>query len=101
MKQIVEWAEINRRPHEAQYGLKANVSKERQTWKKNQCNVEILEEISPTSGNLLSTSNSSSNATYSEYFKSLFITSKIDYVAFVVFVSFFFVFNCTYFIIYP
>ena len=100
MKQVVDWAEINGRLHKVQYGLKANVPKERQTWRKNQCNVDILEEISPTSGNLLSKLNSRSNATYSEFFKSLSITSKIDYVAFVVFVSFFFVFNCTYFAIY-
>ena len=100
LKQIVEWAEINSGPHEAQYGLKANVTKERLTWKKNSCDVAILEEISPTSGNLFSTLNTRPNAAYSKFFKGLSITSKIDYVAFAVFVSLFFVFNCTYFVIY-
>ena len=59
-----------------------------------------LEEISTTSENALSTSNSRPNATYFKFFKNLSITSKIDYVSFFVFVSFFFMFNCIYFSIY-
>ena len=100
IKQVVEWVAINKRSHAVQYGLKANVPKERQTWKKNRCDVEIQEEISTTSGNLLSTSNSKHNATYFKFFKNLSIASKIDYVAFVVFVSIFFMFNCIYFAMY-
>ena len=96
IKQVVEWAAINKRSHTVQYGLKTNVLKERQTWKKNQCNVEILEEISTTSGNTLSTSNSRHDATNFKFFKNLSIASKIDYVTFVVFISFFFMFNCIY-----
>ena len=100
IKQVVEWAAINKRSHTVQYGLKTNVLKERQTWKKNQCNVEILEEISTTSGNTLSTSNSRPDATNFKFFKNLSIASKIDYVTFVVFISFFFMFNCIYFAMY-
>ena len=97
IKQVVEWVAINKRSHAAQYGLKANVPKERQTWKKNRCDVEIQEEITTTSGNLLSTSNSRPNATYFKFFKNLSIASKIDYVSFFVFFAFFFMFNCIYF----
>ena len=100
IKQVVEWAAINKRSHTVQYGLKTNVLKERQTWKKNQCDVEILEEIATTSGNTLSPSNSRPNATKFKFFKNLSIASKIDYVSFFVFVAFFFMFNCIYFAMY-
>ena len=87
IQQMVDWANVNRGPYKLQCGFKENVSKECKGWKKNQCNVESLEDTSHTLGNvsLSSKQNFRTNATYKEYFKTLSITSKVDYVSFVVF----------------
>ena len=97
---MVDWANVNRGSYKLQCGFKENVSKECKGWKKNQCNVESLEDTSHTLGNvsLSSKQNFRTNATYKEYFKTLSITSKVDYVSFVVFSILFFAFNCIYFI---
>ena len=100
-KQMVDWVRIQRKIDVAQRQFSSKSSRKQNGLQNNQCNIEIIEAISHTSGIVASLDQSKFRpmATYPEFFKTLSITSKIDYVSFIVFSVLYISFNVVYFIL--
>ena len=100
-KQVVDWVRIQRKIDVAQRQLSSKPSGRQNGLQNSQCNVEIIKAISHTSGIVASLDQSKFRpmATYPEFFKTLSITSKIDYVSFIVFNVLYISFNVVYFIL--
>ena len=101
-KQMVDWVKTQKTIDVAQHQFSLNSAKIHDELQNSQCNVELIETISHTSGidSSLDQSKLRPMATYPEFFKTLSITSKIDYVSFFVFSVLYMSFNFAYFIFY-
>ena len=100
-KQVVDWVRIQRKIDAAQRRFSSKSSRRQIGLQNSQCDVEIIKAISHTSGIVASLDQSEFRpmATYPEFFKTLSITSKIDYVSFIVFSVLYISFNVVYFIL--